>query len=106
MKRLLLLSFLLMPVSVAHAETPHVHCPGENTFEMRYCARLLLVHSDRQLQQMTNKEQFKQWQEATRALSAKAYEPYHNGTIYPQLVVGCNDHLNKALLKEFQPLGN
>ncbi|NDC15136.1 MAG: DUF1311 domain-containing protein, partial [Synechococcaceae bacterium WB9_2_170] len=31
---------------------------------------------------------------------------YKQGTIYPQLVVGCDDHLNRALLKEFQPLGN
>ena len=29
-----------------------------------------------------------------------------SGTIYPQLVSGCDDHLNRALLKELQPLGN
>jgi hypothetical protein len=28
--------------------------------------------------------------------------PYQEGTFYPQLVVGCDDHLNRALLREFQ----
>ena len=49
---------------------------------------------------------FQQWQEATRALCAAAYAPYKDGTIYPQLVVGCDDHLNRALLKEFAPLNS
>jgi hypothetical protein len=31
--------------------------------------------------------------------------PYKDGTIYPQLVVGCDDNLNRALLKEFRGLG-
>lgn len=47
-----------------------------------------------------------QWQEATRALCVAAYAPYKDGTIDPQLVVGCDDHLNRALLKEFTPLNN
>ena len=38
--------------------------------------------------------------------SAHAYAPYKDGTIYPQLVVGCDDHLNRALLKELHPLNN
>ena len=47
-----------------------------------------------------------QWQEVTRAVCAHAYAPYKDGTIHPQLVVGCDDHLNRALLKEFAPLNN
>jgi hypothetical protein len=46
-----------------------------------------------------------QWQEATRALCGAAYSPYKDGSIYPQLVVGCDDRLNRALLKEFKGLG-
>jgi hypothetical protein len=45
-------------------------------------------------------------QEATRAVCAAAYASYKEGTIYSQLVVGCDDHLNRALLKEFAPLNN
>lgn len=47
---------------------------------------------------------FQLWQEATRAVCAAAYAPYKNGSIYPQLVVGCDDDLNRALLKEFRPM--
>ncbi|WP_396111884.1 hypothetical protein [Cyanobium sp. L1E-Cus] len=47
-----------------------------------------------------------QWQDTTRAICAHAYAPYKEGTIYPQLVVGCDDHLNRALLKELHPLNN
>lgn len=47
-----------------------------------------------------------QWQQATRAVCARVYAPYKDGTIYPQLVVACDDHLNRALLREFQPLNN
>jgi hypothetical protein len=36
---------------------------------------------------------------------AAAYAPYRQGTIYPQLVVGCNDRLNRVLLEEFKGLG-
>ena len=72
-KRLLYAAALLMPIGGAHGATPPIRCPGNNTFEMRYCAGKSLEQS---------------------------------GTIYPQLVAGCDDHLNRALLKELQPLGN
>ena len=106
MKQLLLIGVLLLPVSAAEAKPPQIQCPGSNTVEMRYCAGQLWEQSTKQLLQKLGKEQFNQWQEATREVCAKAYVPYKEGTIYPQLVVGCDDHLNRALLKEFQPLGN
>jgi hypothetical protein len=106
MKQLLLIGVLLLPVSAAEAKPPEIQCPGSNTVEMRYCAGQLWEQSTKQLRQKLGKEQFNQWQEATREVCAKAYVPYKEGTIYPQLVVGCDDHLNRALLKEFQPLGN
>jgi len=106
MKQLLLIGVLLLPVSAAEAKPPEIQCPGSNTVEMRYCAGQLWEQSTKQLRQKLGKDQFKQWQDATREACAKAYAPYKEGTIYPQLVVGCDDHLNRALLKEFQPLGN
>ena len=32
--------------------------------------------------------------------------PVKDGTIYPQMVVGCDDRLNRALLQEFKPMGD
>lgn len=106
MNKLLLIGVLLLPLSAAQAKPPEIQCPGSNTVEMRYCAGQLWEQSTKQLRQKLGKDQFKQWQDATREACAKAYAPYKEGTIYPQLVVGCDDHLNRALLKEFQPLGN
>ena len=39
-------------------------------------------------------------------MCAHTYRPFRQRTIYPQLVVGCDDNLNRALLKEFAPLNN
>jgi hypothetical protein len=105
MKRLLLLGVLLA-VPAAHAQEPKVQCPGENTVEMRYCASLSWEQSTDQLKQKVPKALFKQWQETTRAVCAHAYAAYKEGSIYPQLVVGCDDNLNRALLQEFRPMGN
>jgi len=106
MKRWLLLAVLAMPVGAAHAGTPTIRCPGETTMEMRYCAGKSLAQSDAKLRQKITKQLYNQWQDATRALCAAAYASYKDGTIYPQLVIGCDDNLNRALLKEFQPMGN
>ncbi|QPN71843.1 DUF1311 domain-containing protein [Synechococcus sp. CBW1108] len=106
MKRLLLLGALLVLVPAAYAQGPKIQCLGENTVEMRYCAGLSWEQSTDQLKRKIRKALLRQWQEATRALCAHAYAPYKDGTIYPQLVVSCNDNLNRALLKEFRPLNN
>ena len=107
MRHLLLLSAVLLPAATAHAQDPkNVRCPGENTVEMRYCAEVSWQQSTDRLQRKIPKALLQQWQEATRAVCAHAYAPFKDGTIYPQLVVGCDDHLNRALLKEFAPLNN
>ena len=107
MRHLLLLSALLLPAIAAHAKDPKgIRCPGENTVEMRYCASKSWEQSTARLQRKVPRALLQQWQEATRAVCAAAYAPYKDGTIYPQLVVGCDDHLNRALLKEFAPLNN
>ena len=105
-QRLMLLALLLLPISPSHAKPRAIRCPGETTVEMRNCAEQSWQQSDNQLRRKISKQQYKVWQDATRALCVQAYGPYKEGTIYPQLVVGCDDHLNRALLKEFQPLGN
>ena len=81
-------------------------CPGDNTVEMRYCAGQSWEQSTDQLKQKLPRQMLQQWQDTTRAICAHAYAPYKEGTIYPQLVVGCDDHLNRALLKELHPLNN
>jgi len=73
---------------------------------MRYCAGKPWEQSERQLRQKVSKQQFNQWQDATRQMCAKAYGPYKNGTIYPQFVVAWDDNLNRTLLNEFQSVGN
>ena len=106
MNRLLLLAALLLPAGTARAEAPPIRCPGETTVEMRYCAGLAWEESDALVRRALPEALQRQWQEATRAVCAHAYAPYRDGTIYPQLVVGCDDHLNRALLLEFRPLNN
>jgi hypothetical protein len=107
MRHLLLLSAILLPATAAHAQAPEsIRCPGENTVEMRHCASKSWDQSTARLQRKVPRALLQQWQETTRAVCAAAYAPYKDGTIYPQLVVGCDDHLNRALLKEFAPLNN
>ena len=102
MKRLLILGVLALAPSGADAKPHAIQCPGENTVEMRYCAEKSWEQSDAQLRQKVGKRLMEQWHEATKALCSAAYAPYKDGTIYPQLVVGCDDRLNRAMLKEFK----
>jgi len=106
MKHLLLLGALMLPLGSAHAQAQKIKCPGDNTVEMRYCAGQSWEQSTDQLKQKVPKALFEQWQETTQAVCAHAYAPYKEGSIYPQLVVGCDDNLNRALLQEFRPMGN
>ncbi|MCP9833805.1 DUF1311 domain-containing protein [Cyanobium sp. Aljojuca 7A6] len=99
------LLLLLLPTAI-HAQEAKIQCPGDNTVEMRYCAALSWEQSTDQLKRKLPKRRFEQWQEATREVCPHAYAPYKDGTIYLQLVVGCEDRLNRALLKAFQPLND
>jgi hypothetical protein len=107
MKRLLLPALTaatLLTGSNARAREPEIQCPGETTLEMRDCAEKSWENSTGRLQRKVPAPLMKQWQEATRAVCASAYASYKDGTIYPQLVVGCDDNLNRTLLKEFRPM--
>ena len=89
----------------AKAEQPDIKCPGSNTVEMRWCASKNLDESKAALEKKLSPETLKQWREATQEVCAAAYAPYIQGTIYPQMVVGCDDRLNRVLLKELKGLG-
>ena len=103
MKGLLLM--LLLAVIPVKAEQPDIQCPGQNTIEMRWCASKSLDESNADLQKKLPTETLKTWVKATQEVCAAAYAPYIQGTIYPQMVVGCDDRLNRVLLKELKGLG-
>jgi hypothetical protein len=105
-KRLLLALLVLAPLGTTNASTATPQCPGTTTVEMRDCAARSLEQSNTRLQSKLPKAVFVQWQQATRAACAKAHANYKDGSIYPQLVVSCDDQLNRALLKQFQALVN
>ena len=104
MKGLLLL--LLLAVIPVKAEQPDIQCPGQNTIEMRWCASKSLDESKEALVKKLTPETVKQWREATMEVCSAAYRPYLQGTIYPQMVVGCDDRLNRVLLEQFKGLGD
>lgn len=106
MKRLLLFAVLAVLPYAAAGQPTTIRCPGENTVEMRYCAEKAWTDSTSRLQRKVPASLLEQWQETTRTVCAAAYALYKDGTIYPQLVVGCDDNLNRALLKEYAPLNN
>ena len=103
MKRLLL-ALLLLPLMPVGAQEPDIQCPGMNTIEMRWCTSISLEESDQSLKQQLPPKTFENWRRATREVCAVAYAPYRQGTIYPQMVVGCDDRLNRVLLEELQGL--
>ena len=102
MKTLLLLGMFLLPSTAARAQPTKLNCPGETTVEMRYCAGLQLEQSTKKLNSKLPPAIYQQWQEAAKAACAAAYAPYKDGSIYPQLLINCNNKLNRALLKEFK----
>ena len=103
MKALLLL--LLLPLMPVKAEEPEIQCPGENTIEMRFCASQRWEESNQALKEQLPQATLEKWKAATQEVCAAAYAPYRQGTIYPQMVVGCDDRLNRGLLDELKGLG-
>ena len=99
---LLLLFFPLVPVQAKEAE---IQCPGENTIEMRFCASQRWKESNQALKEQLPQATLEKWTAVTEEICAAAYAPYRQGTIYPQMVVGCDDRLNRVLLDELKGLG-
>ena len=103
MKGLLLL--VLLSVIPVKAEQPEIQCPGLTTPEMRFCASQKWNESNQTLNKQLEPETLKTWVKATQEVCAAAYAPYRQGTIYPQMVVSCDDRLNRVLLEELKDLG-
>ena len=101
----LLLILLLLPLMPVKAEEPEIHCPGLTTYEMRFCASQSWEQSNQALKEQLPKATLEKWKAATQEVCAAAYAPYRQGTIYPQMVVGCDDRLNRVLLEELKGLG-
>ena len=97
-------AILLLSLASALAAPLEIKCPGSNTIEMRWCASKSLDESKTALKMKLSPEVMKQWRSATTEVCSAAYRPYRKGTIYPQMVVGCDDRLNRVLLKEFKGL--
>ena len=100
----LLLPLLIQPTA-AQAKPTDIQCPGQNTIEMRWCASQKLDESSRALQKKLSPEAFNTWKRTTQKVCAAAYAPVRQGTIYPQMVLGCDDRLNRSLIEEFQHFG-
>ena len=103
MKVLLLL--LLLPLMPAKAEQLDIQCPGQNTVEMRFCASQKWEESNQALREQLEPKTLKTWVKATQEVCAAAYAPYRQGTIYPQMVVSCDDRINRILLEELIGVG-
>ena len=102
---LILLLLLFLPLVQVQAREPEIQCPGENTIEMRFCASQKWEESNQALKEQLPQATLEKWKAATQEVCAAAYAPYRQGTIYPQMVVGCDDRLNRVLLKELKGLG-
>ena len=104
--RQLLLPLVLLPFMPAQAQHSEISCPGQTTVEMRWCASQKLEESNQALKEKLSRETLKIWRQATQKVCAAAYASYREGTIYPQMVVGCDDRLNRVLLEEMKRLGD
>ena len=102
--RTLLLPLLLLPLMPAKAEEAGIECPGINSIEMRWCASKSWEESNQTLKKQLSPETLETWKQATREVCAVAYAPYRQETIYPQMVVSCDDRLNRVLLQEMEGL--
>ena len=94
-----------MPRVALNDEHEQDECPGLTTYEMRFCASQSWERSNQALKEQLPPATLEKWKAATQEVCAAAYAPYRQGTIYPQMVVGCDDRLNRVLLEELKGLG-
>ena len=104
--RLSLPLLLLLTALPATAERDAIICPGLTTYEMRFCASQKWEESSQALKKQLSPATMNKWRAATQEVCAVAYAPYRKGTIYPQMVVGCDDRLNRVLLNELKGLSD
>ena len=101
----LLFLLLLFPVIPVGAQESDIQCPGGTTVEMRLCASQSLRESKQALKKQLPQATLEKWKAATQEACGVAYAPYRQGSIYPQVVMGCADRLNRLLLEELRGLG-
>ena len=89
----------------ADVEQRNINCPGLNTIEMRWCAAQKLQESRKALHSVLAEDAAKSWQKTAELVCDNAYSPYRSGSIYRQMILGCYDRLNRALLNDFTLLG-
>ena len=102
MKALLLL--LLLPLMPVKAEEPEIQCPGLSTYEMRFCASQSLRESKQALKEQLPQATLEKWKAATQEICGVAYASYRR-TIFPLMILRCEDRLNRVLLEELKGLG-
>jgi hypothetical protein len=87
------------------AEQPDIQCPGLTTYEMRFCASQKWDESNQALREQLEPKTLETWVKTTQEVCAAAYAPYLRLISYPQMVVGCDDRLNRVLLEVLKGLG-
>ena len=98
---LLYLLLISMNSAVQAKPNPSIQCPGRTTYEMSWCIGQKWQESNDLLKKELAPKKFKQWEQISREVCAAAYEVNRGGTIYPLMITGCKDKLNRSLLKEF-----
>ena len=101
----LLLSFAinLIDQRSGHAEE-RLRCPGQNTLEMQQCAARNRDDAKLALAARMSTPLLQQWVQTTDDVCQMAYAGYRDGSIYGQLVIGCEASLHRALLNQFKGL--
>ena len=102
-----LLLLLLLPLMPAKAEKPKIDCEGRNgvtTYEARFCASQRLDQSNQELKEQLPQATLEKWKAATQEICGVAYASYRR-TIFPLMILRCEDRLNRVLLEELKGWG-
>ena len=80
------------------------------TFQLKTQSRLttetlVFEKINKNLKSQLPSRTFDRWRQITKDFCAKGCAAYRQGTIYTQMIIGCHDNLNRALLKELKGLG-
>ena len=101
--------FHLLPLIICTVLVPskanEFKCPGGNNYQLSYCASQALKRSNSSLESQLKASTFEAWKSAIGEVCAEAYAPYSQGTIYPLMLMRCDENLNQTLLKEMIGLG-
>ena len=80
------------------------------TFQLKTQSRLttetlVFEKINKNLKSQLPSRTFDRWRQITKDFCAKGCTAYRQGTIDTQMIIGCHDNLNRALLKELKGLG-